>query len=54
MSQPTRNSRSRKHNRRASFHQRQIRFFSIFFGLIVFLFVAGMLYLLNRSPALVH
>jgi len=53
MSQPARHSR-RKPSRRDSFHQRQIRFFAILGGVIVFLLIAGMLYMINRSPASVH
>jgi len=53
MSQPARNSR-RKPSRRDSFHQRQMRFFAILFGVLVFLFIAVLLYILNRSPASIH
>jgi hypothetical protein len=41
----------KRHKRSDSFHQRQIRFFIILFGLGSFLFIAWILWLLNRGPA---
>jgi hypothetical protein len=38
----------KKNTRRDSFHQRQVRFFIILGSAIVFLLMAGLLYLINR------
>lgn len=41
-----------KMKRKPSLHQKQIRFFTIFFGALLILLVVGLLWLLNRvSPA---
>jgi len=34
--------------RKPSFHQKQMRFFTIFFGALLVLFICGLLWLLNR------
>jgi dolichyl-phosphate-mannose--protein O-mannosyl transferase len=43
-------SSRKKNSRRDSFHQRQIRFFSILFGLVVVVFIVGILWFISRSP----
>jgi hypothetical protein len=42
------------HKRQSSAHERQIRFFTIFFATLLISFLAAVLWLLNRTPALVH
>jgi hypothetical protein len=41
----------KRHKRSDSFHQKQIRFFSILLGLAAILLVAVLMWLLSRSPA---
>jgi hypothetical protein len=40
--------------RKPSSHQRQIQFFTFFFGAVLILAVVFLIWLLNRNPAQVH
>jgi len=40
--------------RKPSAHQRQMRFFTIFFAVLLIAFLVAALWLLNRTPASVH
>jgi len=42
------------HKRKPTAHQRQIRFFTIFFGAVMVLILVALLWLFNRSPGNIH
>jgi hypothetical protein len=43
-----------RRNRKPTGHQRQIRFFTFFFGTLMILVVVALLWLLNRLPTAGH
>jgi hypothetical protein len=48
------NLQSMGHKRKPTAHQRQIRFFTIFFGAVMVLILVALLWLFNRSPGNIH